>query len=623
MDPDEVFKRFNEIIGPNFSLTTGRRLSQSHTVFSSGDSTGGDTRHQEDLAGTASGTAVQVRLGRSGKESDEGIPKDQELSSVGELSRSLHGMLFRPKELVYIKRNPGSRTEFPEQECVLVTSVKEIATSDEDDTAIPTHDLRYIRACHTGHRFGLTNHTLKTGSSSDEIVNLTVDDLGVIPMRLLSPAERHDIQARLVSRGKKYRRICGRPHALMQHEGPVIALDQGTDWTWMVVIDGMAGRKMLGARVNDNFVTEHQEQSLKTFLSSQSHSMTPSGDPSSSRGGDPMSDDALPGAKGKQKSLEYEEAREDHQWTDIDYLTCPPMLVAFLLDENVWAKVHVENLTDIVWPGSPLDTLDLEVEKKELVQNLTRRFETKEVSEGSHQDTGEGQGGNLIIFLTGPPGVGKSLTAEVVAEETHRPFYRVSAGELGVDPSALEKQLGNVFLLARCWGAIILIDKADMFMAKRRASMPDQNAEVTAFLRLFHTYDGMLFLTSTSKDIDTAFYDRIHATIEYTELDETQRTNIWRRQLQRAIGSPEGHPPNSPWPEEAYRLLGNVETNGREIRNIVRTAEQLALGLNRTGNETCRGSHAKLRRLRRRRWVYLREVGDVRRKGRRGSGSSM
>ncbi|KAF4419671.1 hypothetical protein CFRS1_v005552 [Colletotrichum fructicola] len=260
-----------------------------------------------------------------------------------------------------------------------------------------------------------------------------------------------------------------------------------------------------------------------------------------------MSDDALPGAKGKQKSLEYEEAREDHQWTDIDYLTCPPMLVAFLLDENVWAKVHVENLTDIVWPGSPLDTLDLEVEKKELVQNLTRRFETKEV--------------------------------KVVAEETHRPFYRVSAGELGVDPSALEKQLGNVFLLARCWGAIILIDKADMFMAKRRASMPDQNAEVTAFLRLFHTYDGMLFLTSTSKDIDTAFYDRIHATIEYTELDETQRTNIWRRQLQRAIGSPEGHPPNSPWPEEAYRLLGNVETNGREIRNIVRTAEQLALGL--------------------------------------------
>ncbi|KAF5486426.1 ATP-dependent zinc metalloprotease FtsH 2 [Colletotrichum fructicola] len=172
-----------------------------------------------------------------------------------------------------------------------------------------------------------------------------------------------------------------------------------------------------------------------------------------------MSDDALPGAKGKQKSLEYEEAREDHQWTDIDYLTCPPMLVAFLLDEN------------------PARHTRPEVEKKELVQNLTRRFETKEVSEGSHQDTGEGQGGNLIIFLTGPPGVGKSLTAEVVAEETHRPFYRVSAGELGVDPSALEKQLGNVFLLARCWGAIILIDKADMFMAKRRASMPDQNAE--------------------------------------------------------------------------------------------------------------------------------------------------
>ncbi|KAK1851925.1 FAD binding domain-containing protein [Colletotrichum chrysophilum] len=317
---------------------------------------------------------------------------------------------------------------------------------------------------------------------------------------------------------------------------------------------------------------------LEAFLNNEGHSLPRGDDSSSIQGGDLTRDDAMPDAKGEQKSLEHEKMGEDHEWTDIEYLNCPPTLVAFLLDEKVWANVQVEHLTDIVWPERPFDSLGLEIGKKVLIQNLTCRFKTKEVTEVSNQDTGGVQGGNLCIFLTGPPGVGKTLTAEVVAEETHRPLYRVQAGGLGFHPSALEKQLGDIFLLARRWGAIILIDEADMFMTKRRASTPDQNATVTAFLRLFHTYDGLLFLTSTSKDIDTAFYDRIHATIEYTELDKTQRKNIWRRQLQRAIGSPEGHPPNSPWPE-AYRLLGKVGTNGREIRNIVRTAEQLALGL--------------------------------------------
>ncbi|KAI8302047.1 ATP-dependent zinc metalloprotease YME1-like protein [Colletotrichum sp. SAR11_59] len=156
---------------------------------------------------------------------------------------------------------------------------------------------------------------------------------------------------------------------------------------------------------------------------------------------------------------------------------------------------------------------------------------------------------------------------EVVAEEAHRPLYRISTGELSDDPSDLEKQLGDIFILGRRWGGIVLIDEAGMFMTKRQASTPAQNAAVT------------FFLTSTSEDIDTAVYDRIHATIKYVELDETQRTNIWRRQLQRAVGSSEEHPPSSRWPEETYRLLGKVKTNGRDIRNIVRTAEQLALGL--------------------------------------------
>lgn len=96
---------------------------------------------------------------------------------------------------------------------------------------------------------------------------------------------------------------------------------------------------------------------------------------------------------------------------------------------------------------------------------------------------------------------------------------------------------------------------------------------------MLHTYDGLLFLISTSEDIDDVVYDQIHATIKYVNPDESQRTNIWRRHLERPVGTPKIRPSGLRWPERIYQLLGSVETNGREIFNIVRTAEQLALGL--------------------------------------------
>lgn len=72
--------------------------------------------------------------------------------------------------------------------------------------------------------------------------------------------------------------------------------------------------------------------------------------------------------------------------------------------------------------------------------------------------------------------------AEVVAEEAQRPLYRVSTRELSFDPSSLKKQLSDHFILGRRWGAIMLIDEADMFMPKGQSLTPAQNATVTGEL---------------------------------------------------------------------------------------------------------------------------------------------
>ncbi|KAK2025109.1 hypothetical protein LX32DRAFT_731020 [Colletotrichum zoysiae] len=98
----------------------------------------------------------------------------------------------------------------------------------------------------------------------------------------------------------------------------------------------------------------------------------------------------------------------------------------------------------------------------------------------------------------------------------------------------------------------------------------------------------MLFLTTNRmEDFDNAFYNRIHITIRYDTLKAPERTNIWRQHLTRASGrvgksriDGSGGVSSSPvWSEDAYRLLGQIETNGRDIRNTTRTAYGYARAL--------------------------------------------
>lgn len=48
-------------------------------------------------------------------------------------------------------------------------------------------------------------------------------------------------------------------------------------------------------------------------------------------------------------------------------------------------------------------------------------------------DIVEGKGLGLLMLLDGDPGLGKTLTAEAVAEKVQKPLYLLSVGELGGD----------------------------------------------------------------------------------------------------------------------------------------------------------------------------------------------
>ncbi|KAJ7705121.1 P-loop containing nucleoside triphosphate hydrolase protein, partial [Mycena olivaceomarginata] len=127
------------------------------------------------------------------------------------------------------------------------------------------------------------------------------------------------------------------------------------------------------------------------------------------------------------------------------------------------------------------------------------------------------------------PGVGKTLTAECIAECTRRPLYVVSSGDLGTSASNLEHELTRILDLAHTWRAVLLIDEADVFLEKRTLTDVHRNALVSVFLRLLEYYEGILFLTTNRVNtFDPAFQSRIHMALKYENLEAQARKRLWK-----------------------------------------------------------------------------------------------
>jgi AAA+ superfamily predicted ATPase len=89
------------------------------------------------------------------------------------------------------------------------------------------------------------------------------------------------------------------------------------------------------------------------------------------------------------------------------------------------------------------------------------------------------KGKGLIILLHGAPGVGKTSTAECVAESNNVPLLPITCGDLGITAQDVERKLEMNFRLAQAWGCVLLLDEADVFLAQRTSSDLERNAVVS------------------------------------------------------------------------------------------------------------------------------------------------
>jgi hypothetical protein len=240
-----------------------------------------------------------------------------------------------------------------------------------------------------------------------------------------------------------------------------------------------------------------------------------------------------------------------------------PTVAVFDLGKHRRCRVHVNQLQEYVYDRTLADQLILGAERKRLVKLLI------DSKSNPFQDIVKGKSGGAIVLLAGPPGTGKTLTAEVYAEAEGCALYSVQCSQLGIDPTDLEDELFKVFARAKRWGAVLLLDEADVYVHSRGNDLV-QNAVVGVFLRVLEYQDAIMFLTTNRPDdVDDAIASRCVARLTYdVPLAEEQR-QIWR-----VLATASGVTMTSE--DIATVVRTHPHLSGRDVKNLLKLGRLMA-----------------------------------------------
>ena len=182
------------------------------------------------------------------------------------------------------------------------------------------------------------------------------------------------------------------------------------------------------------------------------------------------------------------------------------------------------------------------------------------------------RGLGISVLFAGPSGTGKTMAAELLANELRLDLYRIDLSSVvSKYIGETEKNLRRVFDAADRGGAVLLFDEADALFGKRTEVSDSHdrfaNIEVSYLLQRMEAYEGLAILTTNMRSaLDQAFVRRLRFVVEFPFPDAAQRAEIWRRAFPAAV------------PTEALdsEALARMDIAGGNIRNVALGAAFLA-----------------------------------------------
>jgi hypothetical protein len=260
------------------------------------------------------------------------------------------------------------------------------------------------------------------------------------------------------------------------------------------------------------------------------------------------------------------------------------------------ARPRLEDLAGRIEPAAAWDDLVLPEAHKQLLREVAvhvRRRTTVYESWGFGARSSRGLG--ISALFAGPSGTGKTMAAEVLADELRLDLYRIDLSSVvSKYIGETEKNLRRVFDAAEAGGAILLFDEADALFGKRSEVKDSHdryaNIEVSYLLQRMEAYRGLAILTTNMKGaLDVAFLRRIRFVVQFPFPDAANRAEIWRRVF----------PAETPTKGLDFDKLARLNVAGGNIRNIALNAAFLAADAEQPVRmkhllRAARGEYAKL-----------------------------
>jgi hypothetical protein len=212
-------------------------------------------------------------------------------------------------------------------------------------------------------------------------------------------------------------------------------------------------------------------------------------------------------------------ARDEALWASCRARTRPHMES---LAQRVEAKA---NWRDIVLPPAELSALE---RLSSQVRARSRVYDNWGYRDRMNRGFG------ITALFAGESGTGKTMAAEVIANELSLDLYRIDLSAV-VDKyiGETEKNLRRLFDAAEDGGAILFFDEADALFGKRSEVKDSHdryaNIEINYLLQRMEGYRGLAILATNLKDaLDKAFLRRIRFLVNFPFPDESMRLRMWQ-----------------------------------------------------------------------------------------------
>jgi len=182
------------------------------------------------------------------------------------------------------------------------------------------------------------------------------------------------------------------------------------------------------------------------------------------------------------------------------------------------------------------------------------------------------RGFGISALFTGESGTGKTMAAEVIANDLRLNLYRIDlSAVVSKYIGETEKNLRKLFDAAEQGGAILFFDEADALFGKRSEVKDSHdryaNIEINYLLQRMEAFTGLAILATNMRTaLDPAFMRRLRFVVNFRFPDPEERKLIWQKAL----------PAQTPKEELDYGRLARLTITGGNIHSIALNAAFLA-----------------------------------------------